>query len=57
MVTDSPLACSSFPREAEIMPLPSEEVTPPVTKMYFVEDFEPIEVINRLMANSGSLVG
>jgi hypothetical protein len=35
MVTFNPLACRSLAREAEIMPLPNEEVTPPVTKMYF----------------------
>jgi hypothetical protein len=30
-----PLACKSLPSEEEIMPLPSEEVTPPVTNIYF----------------------
>lgn len=35
MVTESPLACNSFAKDAETMPLPKEEVTPPVTKMYF----------------------
>jgi hypothetical protein len=34
MVTRSPLACKSFASEAAMMPLPSEELTPPVTKMY-----------------------
>ena len=34
MVTFKPLACSSFARDAAIMPLPNEEVTPPVTKIY-----------------------
>lgn len=34
MVTDSPLACRSLAREEAIMPLPSEDVTPPVTKIY-----------------------
>ena len=38
MVTLNPLACRSFPSEAEIMPFPSEEVTPPVTNMYLVVD-------------------
>jgi hypothetical protein len=33
-VTVKPLACSNLARDAEIMPLPREEVTPPVTKMY-----------------------
>jgi hypothetical protein len=36
MVTEYPLACNNLASEAEIMPLPSEDVTPPVTKMYFV---------------------
>ena len=34
MVTFKPLACSSFARDAAIMPLPKDEVTPPVTKIY-----------------------
>src|SRR5689334_10806458 len=33
MVTLSPLACNSLASEAATIPLPSEEVTPPVTKM------------------------
>ena len=35
MVTEKPLACRSLAKDAEIMPFPNEEVTPPVTKMYF----------------------
>lgn len=38
MVTENPLACKSFANEAEIIPFPSEDVTPPVTNMYFVLD-------------------
>jgi hypothetical protein len=34
MVTEKPLACNNLASEAEIIPLPREEVTPPVTKMY-----------------------
>lgn len=34
MVTEYPRAWRSIPREAEMIPLPREEVTPPVTKMY-----------------------
>ena len=41
MVTEKPLACRSFASEADIIPFPSEEVTPPVTKMYFVFDDMP----------------
>jgi len=37
MVTLNPLACSNFAKDAEMIPLPSEEVTPPVTKIYLVE--------------------
>ena len=36
MVTLKPLAFKSIPRDAEMMPFPNDEVTPPVTKMYFV---------------------
>ena len=36
MVTEKPRACSSLANEAEMIPFPSEEVTPPVTKMYLV---------------------
>ncbi|MEY4805562.1 MAG: hypothetical protein RL331_2093, partial [Bacteroidota bacterium] len=32
-----PRACKSFANEAEMMPFPKEEVTPPVTKTYLVE--------------------
>ncbi|GAB3312392.1 hypothetical protein GCM10027511_23530 [Hymenobacter humi] len=38
MVTRNPRACKSLASEAEIIPLPSEEVTPPVTKIYFAAD-------------------
>ena len=31
-----PRACNNFPIDAAIMPLPSEEATPPVTKIYLV---------------------
>jgi hypothetical protein len=36
MVTLNPLACNSLANDAEMMPFPKEEVTPPVTKMYLV---------------------
>lgn len=42
MVTEKPLACSNLPKEAAMMPLPREEVTPPVMKMYLVD--EPIRM-------------
>jgi hypothetical protein len=31
-----PRACNSFAKDAAIIPFPKEEVTPPVTKIYFV---------------------
>ena len=37
MVTLTPLACSNLANDAAIIPFPKEDVTPPVTKMYFVE--------------------
>lgn len=36
MVTEKPLSCSNFANEAAIIPFPSDEVTPPVTKTYLV---------------------
>jgi hypothetical protein len=36
MVTEYPLASKSLPNDAETIPFPSEEVTPPVTKIYLV---------------------
>jgi hypothetical protein len=37
MVVEYPRAWSNFANDAAIIPFPREEVTPPVTKMYFVE--------------------
>jgi hypothetical protein len=36
MVTENPRPCNSLAKEADIIPFPNEEVTPPVTKMYLV---------------------
>lgn len=36
MVTENSLDCKSLASEAETIPLPNEEATPPVTKIYFV---------------------
>jgi hypothetical protein len=44
MVTLKPLACKSFANEAETIPLPNEEVTPPVTKMYLVIRFKLLKI-------------
>ena len=38
MVTFSPLDCKILAKEAETIPFPNEEVTPPVTKIYLVDD-------------------
>jgi len=36
IVTLYPLACSNLPSDDAMIPLPRDETTPPVTKMYFV---------------------
>lgn len=36
MVTRKPLACNNLASDAAIIPLPNEEDTPPVTKIYLV---------------------
>jgi hypothetical protein len=36
MVTAYPRACNSLASEADIIPFPNEEATPPVTNIYFV---------------------
>ncbi len=38
MVTEYPRACNNLAKEAPIIPFPKEEVTPPVTKIYLVDD-------------------
>src|SRR5690606_28603137 len=38
MVVRYPLACRSLAKDAAMIPLPKDEVTPPVTKMYLVCD-------------------
>lgn len=38
MVTVIPLDWSNLPNEAAMMPFPREEVTPPVIKMYLVDE-------------------
>lgn len=47
MVTENPLACNNLPSEAEIMPLPKEEVTPPVTKIYLAVDIKAASKFGR----------
>jgi hypothetical protein len=36
MVTENPRAFNNLAKEAEIIPFPSDEVTPPVTNIYLV---------------------
>lgn len=36
IVTDNPLCLSKSPKDADAIPLPSEERTPPEIKIYFV---------------------
>jgi len=48
MVTEYPLEDSNFPKEAAIIPLPSDEVTPPVTNKYLVA-----ELVNILFFDYG----
>ena len=43
MVTEKPLACNKLANEAAMIPFPSEDVTPPVTKMYFVLDIRVLK--------------
>ena len=33
-MTEKPLDCRSLAKEAEMIPFPNDEVTPPVTNMY-----------------------
>jgi hypothetical protein len=44
-----PLACNNLAKDAEIIPLPKDDVTPPVTKMYFAET-----AINEMNCNYGA---
>jgi hypothetical protein len=43
MVTRYPRDCNSLASEAEMMPFPRLDVTPPVTKMYFVDSDMAVE--------------
>ena len=43
MVTLSPFDCNNFANDAEIIPFPSDELTPPVTNMYLGVLFKPIK--------------
>lgn len=45
MVVEYPLACNNLAKEAEIIPFPSDEATPPVTKTYLVE-FDIYKICN-----------
>jgi hypothetical protein len=42
MQTEMPRALSSRPIDATVIPLPTDETTPPETKMYFVARAAPV---------------
>jgi hypothetical protein len=44
IVTVWPRAWRSLARDAETIPLPKDEVTPPVTNMYLVFSFMPVSL-------------
>lgn len=54
MVTRKPRACSNLAREAEIIPFPSEEVTPPVTKMYLAVAAAEVGIRSGITGNKGT---
>jgi hypothetical protein len=49
-----PLDCNNFAKDAAIIPFPNEEVTPPVTKIYFAFDMTVVVV---LLIKSGQKYG
>jgi hypothetical protein len=46
IVTFIPLLSNKAPNEAEVIPLPKEDTTPPVTKINLVSEF-PISISSR----------
>jgi hypothetical protein len=61
MATFKPRDLSSIPREADRIPLPSEEITPPVTKIYFtffgraMTSFVVVELVKKRFGYSCNL--
>ena len=53
MVTLSPLACNNLAREAETIPFPNDEVTPPVTNTYL--DISLVLVLKKIIGPSVQL--
>jgi hypothetical protein len=49
MVALSPLACNNLASEAAMIPLPNEEVTPPVTKTYLAIEWSINLLLNALL--------
>ena len=49
-LTEKPRAWSSAPSAADARPLPREETTPPVMKMYRAMELHPICIKSRLKA-------
>jgi hypothetical protein len=54
MVTLSPLACNNLASEAETIPFPNDEVTPPVTNTYL--DISLVLVLKKLLAHQYNLI-
>lgn len=48
MVTEKPRACNKLASEAAMMPLPNEEVTPPVTKIYLTLDMRMLKCATKV---------
>ena len=57
MVTTSPRACKSFARDAEIIPFPNEDVTPPVTNIYFAIIYLFSDERSRLESSQNVITG
>ncbi len=54
MVTFNPLFLSSLPRDAAVIPLPNEDTTPPVTKIYLVICNSPLSINLVCLACTGT---
>jgi hypothetical protein len=52
MVVTYPRACSSLASDEEIIPFPSDDATPPVTKMYFgFDSFIPYYKLKNILSH------
>ena len=50
IVTTKPLDLRSFPKDADMIPFPNEELTPPVTKIY-LGNFSNFKNLNSKLQN------